>query len=140
MADEEAQDGGQQHLKGALLRRAQQLHQQQADGRVHHRVGRCLAPDDALQVVQHIHLHTQKCLLIMLICGYLSPSYLPKQLRALSHQQGMQSHSIAASALHRTCRDERKQLCIQGPCLQLCRPRASEGVKDLLKEAGSFIL
>jgi hypothetical protein len=90
VADEEAQDGGQQHLEGALLRCAQQLHKQQADGRVHHWVGRCLAPNNTLQVVQHIHLHTHRCLLVMLICEDISPFNLPKQLRKMSHQQGMQ--------------------------------------------------
>lgn len=60
VADEEAQDGGQQHLEGALLRRAQHLHDQRCDGGVHDRIGRGLAADDALQVVQDIHLHTSR--------------------------------------------------------------------------------
>ena len=57
VADQEAQDGGQQHLEGALLRRAQHLHDQAGDGGVHDRVGRGLPADDALQVVEDVHLH-----------------------------------------------------------------------------------
>ena len=74
MADEETQDGGQQHLEGALLRRAQHLHDQAGDGGVHDRVGRGLAADNALQVVEHVHLRApspvtarmpEACLLLM---------------------------------------------------------------------------
>ena len=76
VADEEAQDGGQQHLEGALLRRAQHLHDQRCDGGVHDGVGRGLPADDALQVVQHIHLRAPSAVTACTPARLLTTAYV----------------------------------------------------------------